>query len=69
MWTQLEIAIGAVSRLKSFSESVRPESLPCESEVPPVCWPQFGAIEIDNISASYEYAPVVSRNLQALMLI
>ena len=52
-WTQLETSIGAVSRLKSFSENVESENLPGEVEVPTEEWPQYGRIEIDRVSARY----------------
>ena len=52
-WTQLETSIGAVSRLKSFGEKVKPESLDGEDVKPPREWPLGGAIEISGVSASY----------------
>jgi len=53
-WTQLETSIGAVSRLKSFGEKVKSESLDGEDVKPPKEWPLGGAIEISGVSASYE---------------
>lgn len=53
MYTQLETSLGAVSRLKSFSENTMPESLPGEDAIPPESWPQRGRIEIRGVSASY----------------
>jgi ABC-type multidrug transport system fused ATPase/permease subunit len=52
-WTQLETSIGAVSRLKSFSEDVKSENLQGEKEEPHEMWPEHGAVEIQNVSASY----------------
>jgi ATP-binding cassette, subfamily C (CFTR/MRP), member 1 len=52
-WTQLETSIGAVSRLKSFSEDVKSEDLEGEDEEPPELWPEHGELEIKNVSASY----------------
>ena len=52
-YTILETSIGAVSRLKSFSEKVQPEDLEGEDFVPPPEWPPHGQIEIQNVSASY----------------
>src|SRR4051812_28498827 len=52
-WTQLETSIGAVSRLKSFIETLKSENLLEETEMPPEEWPQKGAIEINGVSASY----------------
>lgn len=54
MWTTLETSIGAVSRLKSFSEKVKPEDQEGEDVVPPKEWPQRGEIQINGVSASYE---------------
>jgi ATP-binding cassette, subfamily C (CFTR/MRP), member 1 len=52
-YTMLETSIGAVSRLKTFSEKVVPEDLLGEDVVPPEEWPQNGQIEINGVSASY----------------
>lgn len=53
-WTQIETSIGAVSRLKKFSEKVMPESQKGEDFVPPKEWPLRGSIEITGVSASYK---------------
>lgn len=53
-YTNLETSIGAVSRLKTFSEKVTPENLAEENLIPPREWPVEGSIEINGISASYE---------------
>jgi ATP-binding cassette, subfamily C (CFTR/MRP), member 1 len=53
VYTSLETSIGAVSRLKTFSERVNPEDLSGEDISPPEEWPQNGHIEIKSISASY----------------
>ena len=55
VYTVVETSIGAVSRLKTFSESVKPENLPGEDVLPPLEWPMRGSIEIKGVSASYEY--------------
>lgn len=52
-WTQLETSIGAVGRLKSFSEKVKSESSDGEDVKPQREWPLRGAIEISGVSASY----------------
>ncbi|KAI1855105.1 hypothetical protein JX265_012293 [Neoarthrinium moseri] len=52
-FTQLETSIGAVSRLKNFSEKVRPETTEIEDQTPSNDWPLSGSIEINDISASY----------------
>lgn len=53
-YTLLETSIGAVSRLKTFSDKVISEGLATEDVIPPRGWPLQGCIEIDNVSASYE---------------
>ena len=52
-FSQLETSIGAINRLKYFSDKVKPESEP-EDNVPPVGWPSQGGIDICGVSASYE---------------
>lgn len=54
-FTQLETSIGAVSRIKSFSENVVPETAESENQIPPEEWPSSGHIELRNVSASYKY--------------
>lgn len=52
-WTSLETSIGAVARIKNFSEETPDERLPGEDREPPADWPARGAIEIRDLSASY----------------
>ncbi|EWY89729.1 hypothetical protein FOYG_10530 [Fusarium oxysporum NRRL 32931] len=53
-YTQVEISIGAVSRLKAFAENVASENLDREDLEPPEEWPTQGNIVIRGISASYK---------------
>lgn len=53
-YTRLETSIGAISRLKTFSETVQPEDREEEDLVPPVQWPQTGSIVMEGVSASYK---------------
>ncbi|KAI0011479.1 ATPase-like protein [Xylariaceae sp. FL0662B] len=53
-WTQLETSISAVSRLKNFSEKIKPEDQIGEDVVPPPEWPLRGTIHINGVSASYD---------------
>ncbi|KAJ4300032.1 hypothetical protein N0V90_005281 [Kalmusia sp. IMI 367209] len=53
-YTDLETCIGAVSRLKTFTATVRPEDRPTEDTEPPEAWPSSGAIDLRNVSASYK---------------
>ncbi|KAF2645937.1 P-loop containing nucleoside triphosphate hydrolase protein [Massarina eburnea CBS 473.64] len=52
-YTRLETSIGAVSRLRTFSETVVPEDRDDEDAVPSESWPTNGVIEIKGISATY----------------
>lgn len=52
-WTSIETSIGAVARIKQFAEETGEESLPGETQEPPPRWPEQGAIQISNLSASY----------------
>lgn len=54
-YTQLETSLGAINRLKMFSEHVKPESQEGEDVTPDESWPQRGEIEIQGVSASYRY--------------
>jgi ABC-type multidrug transport system fused ATPase/permease subunit len=53
-YTRLETSIGAIARLKMFSEKVKPEDGDDEDIVPPEQWPQSGVIELKGVSAKYE---------------
>lgn len=52
-WTQLETSLGAIARLKWFVNNTPNENKESEKENPPADWPAQGAIEFDNVSASY----------------
>ncbi|KFY33447.1 hypothetical protein V494_07619 [Pseudogymnoascus sp. VKM F-4513 (FW-928)] len=52
-YTRLETSIGAIARLKTFSETVKPEDREDETIVPSEQWPQRGVIELQDISAHY----------------
>lgn len=53
-WTQFETSIGAISRIKNFSEKTPNEALPDEDENPDSSWPTHGALRFDGVSATYE---------------
>jgi ABC-type multidrug transport system fused ATPase/permease subunit len=53
-YTKLETSIGAISRLKTFNDTVRSESMEDEDVIPPTQWPQTGLIKLNNVSASYK---------------
>lgn len=52
-YTGLEVSLGAINRLKTFSEKVKPEQQPGEDIIPDESWPQRGEIQIRGVSASY----------------
>ncbi|KAL9569400.1 hypothetical protein ACKAV7_006455 [Fusarium commune] len=52
-WTSIETSIGAVARIKQFAEETGEENLPGETHQPPAQWPDKGAIQISNLTASY----------------
>ncbi|KAG9229339.1 P-loop containing nucleoside triphosphate hydrolase protein [Amylocarpus encephaloides] len=52
-YTQIETSIGAVGRLKSFSDKVKPEGIDDQEMEVPNGWPLKGAIKIEGVSASY----------------
>ncbi|KAF3069773.1 Multidrug resistance-associated protein 1 [Daldinia childiae] len=53
-YTKLETSIGAIGRLKTFNEDVKPEDKDEEDIVPPEQWPQSGEVELKGVSASYD---------------
>ncbi|CCG83568.1 putative ABC multidrug transporter [Taphrina deformans PYCC 5710] len=52
-WTLLETSFGAVARLKDFNEATPSENLLHEVDSAPEGWPCHGAIEFENVFASY----------------
>lgn len=53
-YTRLETSIGAISRLKTFNETVKPEDADEEDVCPPEHWPQSGVVELKGVSANYK---------------
>jgi ABC-type multidrug transport system fused ATPase/permease subunit len=55
-WTNLETSLGAIARIKDFSEATPVEECPEESHgtLSPD-WPHTGALRIEGISASYGF--------------
>ncbi|KAJ5180006.1 hypothetical protein N7492_003216 [Penicillium capsulatum] len=56
-YTTFETSIGAVSRLKTFSEEVKPEEQDGEDIRPEEQWPERGRVEFEGLSASYDDLP------------
>ncbi|KAH8662384.1 ABC multidrug transporter [Xylariales sp. PMI_506] len=62
-YTGLEISLGGISRLKTFSETTDREDKAGEDVVPPEEWPTRGKITLQNVTASYRDdadSPVIS---------
>lgn len=56
-WTSLETSLGAISRVKTFSEDTPKEAGPGASASTPPQWPSRGSLVFENWTASYtEYA-------------
>lgn len=53
-YTKLETSIGAIARLKTSNENVKPEDRDEEDIIPSEQWPQNGVVELKGVSASYE---------------
>lgn len=53
-YTQLETSIGAIARLRAFSDNVKSEERKEEVIRPTEDWPQKGRIEFKGVSATYE---------------
>jgi ATP-binding cassette, subfamily C (CFTR/MRP), member 1 len=52
-WTSLETSIGAVARIKRFSEETPDENLPGENKPPLANWPLNGEVLVKDATASY----------------
>jgi ATP-binding cassette subfamily C (CFTR/MRP) protein 1 len=52
-WTMLETSMGAIARLKAFEEGTASENKEQEHFIPSNEWPEHGAIEFLDVSASY----------------
>ncbi|CAF3657412.1 unnamed protein product [Fusarium graminearum] len=52
-WTSIETSISAVARIKQFAEDTGEENLLGETQEPPSQWPDKGAIQISELTASY----------------
>lgn len=54
-WTKLETSLGAIARLKTFNETVKPEDRDGEDADVPEQWPHRGVVELSGVSAQYGY--------------
>ncbi|KAK0618103.1 P-loop containing nucleoside triphosphate hydrolase protein [Bombardia bombarda] len=62
-WTNLEISLGAVSRLKTVEETTLVEDDLSENIIPGGNWPTAGGLEFKNVSASYNNDAYALHNL------
>ena len=53
-WTSLETSLGAISRTESFCQSTPTEPMPSVQREIPGSWPEHGAIQFRDVSASYD---------------
>nr|QIW91876.1 TRT [Phialomyces arenicola] len=53
-WTSLEIAMGAIARVRLFTSNTPCENQPGEDGTPPPTWPERGMVRFDNVSSSYD---------------
>ncbi len=53
-WTLMEVAMGAVARIKNFERNTPVEHTPLEIYTPPESWPTKGEVEFNNVVASYK---------------
>ncbi|KAJ6781269.1 hypothetical protein PWT90_09203 [Aphanocladium album] len=61
-YTLLETSIGAVNRLKTFSEATPTEDSASGDRAPPPSWPSSGHVVMRGVSASYDNHSEPSRN-------
>lgn len=62
-WTNLEISLGAISRLKHLEAETPKEDKSGEDYIPAETWPSSGAVEIDNVTVAYNPEAVALRNV------
>ncbi|TEA20925.1 ABC transporter atnG [Colletotrichum sidae] len=53
-WTNLEISLGAISRLKNLETETPREDKVGEDYVPDEIWPSAGEVELDSVTAAYK---------------
>jgi ATP-binding cassette subfamily C (CFTR/MRP) protein 1 len=67
-WSTLETSLGAVSRIRNFSENTPTELNPGDEVTPEESWPAKGGMELRNLSVQYEATsgPIL-RNLSVMV--
>ncbi|KAM0306073.1 hypothetical protein ACHAO8_010900 [Botrytis cinerea] len=61
-WTQLEVSLGAISRIREFSDQTPLEPAPDSPAVLTDTWPEYGGIEICDLNARYTGANMALSN-------
>ncbi|KAF1936890.1 hypothetical protein EJ02DRAFT_459161 [Clathrospora elynae] len=59
-WTNLEMCIGAVSRVRTFALTTSSEHQPTETSELPPDWPSQGQITFSNLTAAWKDRPTIS---------
>lgn len=62
-WTNLEISLGAIARLKSLEAEVPSEEEVQETTIPPESWPSLGTVEVKGLTAAYSTGNVSLRDI------
>ncbi|OTA04131.1 MRP-type ABC transporter [Trichoderma parareesei] len=62
-WTNLEISLGAIARLKNLEAETPKEDKPGENYVPVDTWPSLGEVELDNVTVAYNPEAIALRNI------
>lgn len=62
-WTNMEISLGAVARLKGVETNTLAEEQEGERLLPPETWPSAGAIEFENVKAAYNPSATALQDL------
>lgn len=57
-WTMLETSLGSISRLMTFEATVKPEDKSGEIYQPSPSWPERGAIEFREVTASHRWVVI-----------
>lgn len=53
-WSILETSLGAVARIRTFSEKTPTEINPAEDITPHEGWPEQGTLELNDLAVQYE---------------
>ncbi|KAF4811049.1 ABC transporter atnG [Colletotrichum siamense] len=62
-FTNLEVSLGAISRLKNLEEETPKEDKPGEDYVPKLPWPSAGVVEINDMTVAYNSEAVALQNV------